>query len=45
MKVQNKKKFRVEIIDIPGNAGHGIDQVLYFYDELSTCEALLVKHH
>lgn len=27
VKAHNTKKFRVEIIDIPGNAGHGIDQV------------------
>ena len=43
MKVQDKIKVRVEIIDIPGNAGHGIDQVLFFYDVLSIGEAILVN--
>ena len=43
MKVLDKIKVRVEIIDIPGNAGHGIDQVQYFYDVLSICEAILVN--
>lgn len=43
MKVLDKIKVRVEIIDIPGNAGRGIDQVQYFYDVLSICEAILFK--
>lgn len=43
MKAHNKTKARVEIIDIPGNAGHGIDQVLCFYDVLSIGEAILVN--
>ena len=43
MKVLDKIKVRVEIIDIPGNAGHGIGQVQYFYDVLSICEAMFVN--